>query len=137
MSSPSIAPPLAGQVIGSGSDSFVLAEWKDDGAPSGPPRLIAPLHLHHHDDETWYVLEGKLCVQVGEQVVEAEPGAAVFVHRGTPHTYWNPDSHPVRYLLIMTSNIYRLIEEIHATPDRNPAVLKVLFEKHGSELINI
>jgi quercetin dioxygenase-like cupin family protein len=137
MSSPNVAPLLAGHAIGSGSDSFVVAEWQDDGAPPGPPRLIAPLHLHRHDDEAWYVLEGKLCVQVGEQVVEADAGSAVLVPRGTPHTYWNPDNRQVRYLLIMTPNIYRLIEEIHATPDRTPAVLKTIFEKHSSELIDV
>jgi mannose-6-phosphate isomerase-like protein (cupin superfamily) len=137
MNSPSSAPPLAGQTIGSGSDSFVLAEWQEDSAPPGPPRLIAPLHLHRSDDEAWYVLEGKLCVQVGEQVVEAGPGSAVSVPRGTPHTYWNPDNRPVRYLLIMTPNIYRLIETIHATSDRTPAVLKAIFEKYDSKLIDI
>jgi mannose-6-phosphate isomerase-like protein (cupin superfamily) len=137
MSSSAIAPMLAGQVIGSGSGSFVIVEWKDNGAPAGPPRLIAPLHLHHHDDEAWYVVEGKLCIQVGEQVVEAQPGSAVFVPQGTPHTYWNPDNRLVRYLLIMTPNIYRLIQEIHATPDRTPATLRAIFEKHDSELLKI
>ncbi|HEX3437445.1 MAG TPA: cupin domain-containing protein [Pseudacidobacterium sp.] len=136
MSSPVIAPQLAGQVIGSGSDSFVIAEWRDAGAPPGPPHLIAPLHLHHHDDEAWYVLEGTLHVQSGGDVVEASAGSAVFVPRGMPHTYWNPDPGPVRYLLVMTPNIYGLIQEIHAMKDRNPEALRAVFEKHDSELIS-
>lgn len=40
-----IAPPLAGNVIGSVEASFVVAEWKDAGGSPGPPRWIAPLHL--------------------------------------------------------------------------------------------
>jgi mannose-6-phosphate isomerase-like protein (cupin superfamily) len=135
MGSPTIAPPLAGQIIGSGSDAFVVAEWRDAGAPSGPPRLIAPLHLHHRDDEAWYVLEGTLRVKVGEDEVEARAGSAVFVPRGTPHTYWNPDSQPVRYLLVMTGNIYRLIQEIHAMKERTPSALRAVFEKYDSELL--
>ena len=114
MSSPIIAPPLAGSVIGAVGANFVIAEWKDAGGPPGPPRWIAPLHLHRKDDEGWYVLEGTLCVRVGNDVVEANAGSAVFVPRGTIHTYWNPGPGLVRYLLVMTSNIYSLIQDIHA-----------------------
>jgi len=60
------------------------------------------------------VLEATLRVRVGKEEVGAHAGSAVFVPRGTPHTYWNPGSGPVRYLLVMTANIYRLIQEIHA-----------------------
>src|SRR5438132_5452017 len=53
MSWTKIASPLAGQVIGSVTDAFVIAEWRDPGGPPGPPRLIAPPHLHRSDDEAW------------------------------------------------------------------------------------
>jgi uncharacterized cupin superfamily protein len=131
-----MAPPLAGNVLGAVGANFVLAEWKDPGGPPGPPRWIAPLHLHRNDDEAWYVLEGRLCVRVGKEVVEAPAGSAVFVPRGTPHTYWNPGPGLVRYLLVMTSNIYALIQAIHAMPDRSPAALRAVFEKHDSERID-
>jgi mannose-6-phosphate isomerase-like protein (cupin superfamily) len=85
MSSPKVAPPLSGQVIGSINDAFAIAEWRPRGPP-GPPRLIAPPHLHRSDDEAWYVLEGTLRVRVGQEEVEASAGSAVFVPRGTPHT---------------------------------------------------
>src|SRR6266853_2405372 len=133
MSSPSIAPVLAGRVIGSINDAFVIAEWRDPGGPPGPPRLIAPAHLHRSDEEAWYVLEGTLCVRVGTDVVEASAGSAVFVPRGTPHTYWNPGPGLVRYLLVMTSNIYSLIQDIHAMTERSPEALRAVFEKHDSE----
>jgi mannose-6-phosphate isomerase-like protein (cupin superfamily) len=136
MSSAKMAPPLAGNVLGAVGANFVVAEWKDLGGPPGPPRWIAPLHLHRNDDEAWYVLEGTLCVRVGREVVEAPAGSAVFVPRGTPHTYWNPGPGLVRYLLVMTSNIYALIQAIHAMPDRSPAALRAVFEKHDSERID-
>ena len=135
MSSPRIAAPLNGQVPGSINDAFVIAEWRDPGGPPGPPRLIAPPHLHRSDDEAWYVLEGLLRVRVGTEEVEARAGSAVFVPRGTPHTYWNPGPHPVRYLLIMTANIYRLIQEIHSMKERSPAALRAVFAKYDSELL--
>jgi mannose-6-phosphate isomerase-like protein (cupin superfamily) len=127
-----MASPLAGSVLGSVGADFVIAEWKDEGGPPGPPRCIAPLHLHRNDDEAWYVLEGTLCVRVGRDVVEAKAGSAVFVPRGTAHTYWNPGPGRVRYLLVMTSNIYSLIQEIHAMTERSPAALAAVFEKHDS-----
>ena len=136
MSAPIIAPPLAGHVIGSIGDAFVIAEWQDAGGPAGPPRLIAPPHLHHSDDEAWYVLEGALRVQVGQDEIEAGTGSSVFVPRGTPHTYWNAGPGRVRYLLVMTSNIYRLIQEIHVMTERSPAALRAVFNKYDSELLD-
>jgi mannose-6-phosphate isomerase-like protein (cupin superfamily) len=131
-----IAPPLSGNIIGSVDDAFVVAEWRDAGGPPGPPRLIAPRHVHYSDDEAWYVLEGTLRVQVGTDEVEVRAGSAVFVPRGTPHTYWNPGPGPVRYLLVMTSKIYRLIQEIHAMPERTPATLRQVLKKYDSELLD-
>jgi mannose-6-phosphate isomerase-like protein (cupin superfamily) len=122
-------------VLGSVGSDFVIAEWKDAGGPPSPPRWIAPLHLHRNDDEAWYVLGGTLCVRVGTEVVEANAGSAVFVPRGTPHTYWNAGTGLARYLLVMTSNIYALIQDIHAMKDRSPAALSAVFEKHDSELL--
>ena len=99
------------------------------------PRLIAPYHVHHRDDEAWYVLEGVLHVRLGDRVVEARAGASVLAQKGTPHTYWNPSAGQARYLLIMTPNIFRLIGEIHATTERTPAVMQALFRKYESELL--
>jgi mannose-6-phosphate isomerase-like protein (cupin superfamily) len=135
MNSPVSAPPLGGSTLGTGKSSFVIAEWRDAGGPPGPPRFIAPLHLHHNDDEAWYVLEGTLCVRVGDEDVEAKAGTAVFVPRGTPHTYWNPGPGPLRYLLVMTPRIYELIQGIHAMKERTPSALKAIFREHDSELL--
>lgn len=81
------------------------------------------------------MLEGALCVRVGKDVIEAKAGSAVLVPRGTPHTYWNPGSGLVRYLLVMTSNIYSLIQDIHALKERTPDALAAVFAKHDSELL--
>lgn len=130
-----VAEPLAGRVLGSTKDSFAMAEWRDEGGPPGPPRMIAPLHKHLNDDEAWYVLEGTLCVQRGHEVVEVPAGAGVLVRRGTAHTYWNPGPAPARYLLFMTPTVLRLIQAIHGLQDRSALSLKALFEKYDSELL--
>ncbi|PYV68813.1 MAG: cupin domain-containing protein [Acidobacteria bacterium] len=135
MSTPSIAPPLAGNVLGLANNDFVIAEWQDADGGHNPPRWIAPLHLHRNDDEAWYVLEGRLCVKMGDEEVEVRAGSGVLVPRGTPHTYWNPGPERVRYLLVMTSRIYSLIQEIHATKERTSSVMQALFNKFDSELL--
>ena len=89
-----IAPKLQGNVLGSASGDFVVAEWRDPGGPPEPPRLIAPLHRHSNDDEAWYVIEGVLRVQNGDEIVELQTGSGLVVTRGTPHTYWNPATTP-------------------------------------------
>ena len=79
-----IAPSLAGNILGTPNDSFVIAEWQDAGGPTEPPRFIAPRHLHHYDDEAWYVLEGILRLQSGENEIEAHAGSAVLRHTLSP-----------------------------------------------------
>jgi mannose-6-phosphate isomerase-like protein (cupin superfamily) len=131
-----IAPPLAGKTLGSSTGDFVIAEWEDPGGAAGERRLIAPHHVHHGDDEAWYVLEGALIVLVGDDEVEVRAGSGVLVPRGTIHTYWNPAAQPARYLLIMTPNIHQLIQAIHAMTDRTPAALAELFKEHNSTLLS-
>jgi mannose-6-phosphate isomerase-like protein (cupin superfamily) len=62
-----VATPLAGKVLGSAEQSFAVAEWSDAGGAPGARRYIAPWHVHYHDDEGWYVLEGTICVRAGEE----------------------------------------------------------------------
>jgi mannose-6-phosphate isomerase-like protein (cupin superfamily) len=44
-----------------------------------------PLHVHEHEDELFYVLEGEHVFQVGEREHRAGPGELVFAPRGIPH----------------------------------------------------
>lgn len=46
--------------------------------------------LHHHDfDETFYVLEGELTFQLGDDVFTRHAGELTFAPRGASHTYAN------------------------------------------------
>jgi mannose-6-phosphate isomerase-like protein (cupin superfamily) len=135
MYSPIAAPALAGNTLGGSGSDFVVAEWQDPGGVHEPPRRIAPLHVHHSDDEAWYVLEGALAIQMGDGLVEARAGSAVLVPRGVPHTYWNPGPERVRYLLVMTPRISGLIAAIHAMAEKTPDKMRELFRNYDSELL--
>ncbi len=130
-----VSTPLKGQQIGTIDSSFLIAEWADPGAPAGPPRYIAPFHVHYADDEAWYVLEGTMAFRLGDQEVLAPAGSAVLAPRGVPHTYWNPQPTAARYLLIMTPTIRRLIDEIHKTSDRSFETMQALFQRYNSALV--
>lgn len=125
-----------GQTLAPEGSNITIAEWKAEGTPEGEtPMFIAPLHLHHEDDEAWFILEGTLGFQIGDETIEANRNEAVIVPRGTPHTFWNPKQETARYLIIMTKQTKTLIEAIHSTEDRNPEFMKKLFEQYGAELL--
>jgi quercetin dioxygenase-like cupin family protein len=54
----------------------------DDPRGSGPP-----LHLHHNEDETFYVLEGEVTILVGEERIDLSAGDYLFAPREVPHGY--------------------------------------------------
>jgi mannose-6-phosphate isomerase-like protein (cupin superfamily) len=112
------------------AESFVVVDWSDPGTHPGMP--IAGLHVHHEDDEAWLVLAGRLGFRVGDETVEAGAGESVLVPRGTPHSYWNAQAEPARYLLVMTPRIRDLIKALHAGDRSDYAAI---FREHASELL--
>lgn|GEM_PF-1518989 len=109
-----------------------LVEWSDPGNPAGERNLIAPVHVHWEDDETWYVLEGELHVLLDDRAVALEPGGAATAVRGVRHTYWNPSADPCRYLIATTPRVMDLIAALHDGSGRDPADV---FRAHASELL--
>jgi mannose-6-phosphate isomerase-like protein (cupin superfamily) len=49
------------------------------------PAGQTPLHVHHKEDEGWYLLEGHITCTCGEESVTAEPGAFLWLPRDIPH----------------------------------------------------
>ena len=64
-----------------------------------PAGFVSPYHLHQNEDESFYVVEGEMTFYVGEQRVEAEPGAFVYGPRGVPHGFEVDGTEPARILL--------------------------------------
>jgi quercetin dioxygenase-like cupin family protein len=59
----------------------------------------SPLHVHHREDEWFYVLEGELTFWVGGEVIPAPAGSFVYGPRDVPHTFV-VSSERARYLLV-------------------------------------
>jgi len=60
-----------------------------------------PLHIHHREDEAWYILDGKMTFYVADEVLEATAGCFAFAPRGIPHTF-TVDVEPTRVLVFAT-----------------------------------
>jgi quercetin dioxygenase-like cupin family protein len=51
------------------------------------PEGFVPLHVHHREDEAFYVLGGEVTFTIGDEVLEAGPGSFAFGPRDVPHRY--------------------------------------------------
>jgi mannose-6-phosphate isomerase-like protein (cupin superfamily) len=108
-----------------------LAPWD-----SGPP-----LHLHAHQDEALYVVEGTLLVQVGEDRHELTPGTFAWIPRDTPHTFANAGGTAVRAINVsVPGGLEGLFAEqgeyfahLHGAPD--PVELGRIGARYGSRLL--
>jgi quercetin dioxygenase-like cupin family protein len=64
-----------------------------------PHRSSPPLHVHHDDDEAWFVLDGTLTFQVAGTAYSVGTGTFVWAPRGVPHTF-RVDSPTARLLAL-------------------------------------
>jgi mannose-6-phosphate isomerase-like protein (cupin superfamily) len=126
---PMIIPPEPGrggrEIRGS---TLVIADWDTGGAD----REVAPLHVHHADDEAWHVVSGALRFRFGNQHVIAPAGATVLVPAGTPHTFGNAGPGPSRFIIILPTRLDELISQLHAS---DPADHAEIYRRHESELL--
>ncbi len=76
-------------------EAYALVETTVAG--QGPPQ-----HIHHAEEEAFYILEGEVNVQVGERTIQGTAGSFILIPRGTVHTFWNAGSTPAKMLVIIS-----------------------------------
>lgn len=86
-----------------------------------PPGSAAPLHVHHREDEGFWLLDGSATFEVGETTIEAQAGDYLFGPRDIPHRY-TVGSDGCRMLFIMPPGGFE--EFVIATSE--PAVRRTL-----------
>jgi quercetin dioxygenase-like cupin family protein len=86
------------------------------------------LHVHHFEDEGFYILEGEMTFYVGDQIIKARPGSYLFGPRDVPHAF-TVDSGPARLLFIFSpAGLEGLIREM-GEPARSMTVPPQLEEE--------
>src|SRR5215210_2788708 len=59
------------------------------------------LHVHHFEDEAFYILEGEMTFYIGEEKIKARPGSFLFGPKDVPHAF-TVDSGPARLLFVLS-----------------------------------
>jgi quercetin dioxygenase-like cupin family protein len=78
-----------------------------------PPGGGPPPHIHHREDEAFWVLEGELEVMVGEDTFRAGAGSFVHLPRDIAHGYENVGAGPARFLgLMVPAGLEKFFEEV-------------------------
>ena len=116
---------------------------------TNPPGWEAPLHVHHRDDEGFWILEGSATLEVGDTTIDVSAGDYAFGPRDIPHRYTAGDA-GCRMLFIMVpggmEEVVRATSEPAASrtlpppPDEEPTgeeieALKAIVKEHGYELL--
>ena len=65
-----------------------------------PPSFASPYHLHHLEDEAFYILEGKVAFVCDGKWFRAGAGAYIFGPREIPHGFRIEGATPARMLLL-------------------------------------
>jgi quercetin dioxygenase-like cupin family protein len=62
---------------------------------------VPPPHIHHHGEETYYVLEGEMTATVGGQPIKGTPGTLIIVPGNVVHSF-EIESAQMRMLILLT-----------------------------------
>jgi quercetin dioxygenase-like cupin family protein len=138
-----------------GSLAVIKATAADTGGQmtiveiTAPPGLEAPLHVHHRDDEGFWILEGEVTFEVGDASIEASAGDYVFAPRNIPHRYTVGNDGCRMLFILVPGGIEDVLRETSAAapsrtvpppPEEGPDSaeierLKAIVAEHGYELL--
>jgi mannose-6-phosphate isomerase-like protein (cupin superfamily) len=67
-----------------------------------PPGFASPYHIHHREDESFYIIEGEAAFVFDGKWLKAGPGAFLFGPREIPHGFKIVGSAPARLLVLVS-----------------------------------
>jgi quercetin dioxygenase-like cupin family protein len=101
-----------------------------------PPQYRTSLHIHRNTDEAFYVVDGALRFQLGEDKIEAPTGAFLFIPRGVHHAFMNPTAEPATYIVVLSPpGFEKYFEEraLVANANPTPETLTAISKRHDRE----
>ncbi|HEY6582031.1 MAG TPA: quercetin 2,3-dioxygenase [Rubrobacter sp.] len=106
-----------------------------------PAGSESPWHVHHAEDESFYVVEGRMTFLCGEQKVQAGPGTFIYGPRGIPHGFRVEGDQPAKVLLqcIPAGGFENFVMEMsESAPPSGPPDMERLMSvaaKYGNEIL--
>ena len=84
------------------------------------------------------MLEGRVGVQLGDDVLEAGPGELIFKPRRVPHAFWNAGDEPARLLEIISpagfENYFRELAPLLAATKRDETAIGDVVERYELDI---
>jgi quercetin dioxygenase-like cupin family protein len=111
-----------------------------------PPGAEAPLHVHHREDEGFWIIDGDVTFEVGDATIEAHAGDYVFGPRDIPHRY-TVGAAGCRMLFLMTPGGFENLviamsqpagrRTLPPPPEHEPdwEQIAAIAKAHGAELL--
>ena len=120
------------KVSGSDTDGDLFVIENTNDARGGPPR-----HLHHEQEEWFYVVRGEYLAEIGDERYRLGPGDSIFAPRRVPHVWAHAGEGTGRLIVA-----FRPAGEMEAFFDArsrleeaaSPEELRGLFRSHGMEV---
>ncbi|GAB3590419.1 hypothetical protein GCM10027446_05100 [Angustibacter peucedani] len=88
-----------------------------------PPGTATPLHVHTHESEAFYLLEGTMTYRAGDETFHLGAGDFVYLPKAVPHAFRVTGEAPVRFVgLTVPGALLGLYDEVGvpATEHRLP-----------------
>jgi mannose-6-phosphate isomerase-like protein (cupin superfamily) len=99
------------------------------------------LHLHHYQDEWFYVIRGEFIVKVGDDTLQLHPGDSAFAPRRIPHAFAKTSEAEGQMLVLFQpagsmEDFFREMSKLgKEIPKNQETLLKELWERHGMEIV--
>lgn len=106
-----------------------LGMFRQTIAPNSGP----PTHVHHTEDEFFYIVSGEFKIRLGERVINAPAQSVMFVPRGTAHTFQNVGAEPGVLLVGVTPGGFeKMFQERQGV---NAETNRELMKAHNMEVV--
>jgi quercetin dioxygenase-like cupin family protein len=144
---PMFVPAAAGEVL-----SFMGMDliWKVTSAMSrgayvafvqvAPPGTGVPMHIHHNEEESMFLIEGRLMVGLGDETFEVSRGDMVNLPRGTAHGFRAVGDSPAQVLftidLTPTSDYETMFSALVGVEATDFEHIRTVTAANGVEFLN-
>jgi quercetin dioxygenase-like cupin family protein len=102
------------------------------------PRSGPFLHVHHREDEWYYVLSGEFLFRAGREEYNLLTGGSIWLPRGIPHVWANTATTDSKLILMcQPGGFERFFDEIGSVPidKKSPETMRNLMAKYGMEML--
>jgi mannose-6-phosphate isomerase-like protein (cupin superfamily) len=125
--------PLASKVSTQDTGGELYVFQHTNMGKGGPPR-----HVHHAQDEWFYVVNGEFAAEIGNEKFWLRPGDSLFAPRGVPHAWAHVCDQPGTLITAVSpaGTFEKFIREttMHAAVPSPEEVAKA-FEAHGMTVV--